>query len=128
MELSLLSKISKWVGHTNDVGRDHLRHVRLSCIVHYSQVKLNLPFLRAANTFWDHTRRVFRFNRFELCPMMEKFGTIMGLSNFDNKLFLPLATDPIVLLDEILSLLSFVHQASMGPHSIYSEGSEAMPR
>ena len=104
MELSLLSKISKWVGHTNDVGRDHLRHVRLSCIVHYSQVKLNLPFLRAANTFWDHTRRVFRFNRFELCPMMEEFGTIMGLSNFDNILLPPLAANPIILLNEILSL------------------------
>ena len=51
MELSLLRKISKWVSHTNDVGRDNLRHVHLSCIVHYRQVKLNLPLLRTASDF-----------------------------------------------------------------------------
>ena len=59
MKLSLLWKISKWVSRTNDVGRDHLRHVCLSCIVHYGQVKLNLPLIWAASDFWDHTRHVF---------------------------------------------------------------------
>ena len=51
MELSLLRKISKWVSRTNDIGRDHLRHVHLSCIVHNGQVKLNLHLLRSAS---DH--------------------------------------------------------------------------
>ena len=51
MELSLLRKISKWVSRTNYVGRDRLRHVRLSCIVHYGQAKLNLPLLQAASNF-----------------------------------------------------------------------------
>jgi hypothetical protein len=104
MELSLLRKISKWVSHTNDVGRDHLRHVRLSCIVHYGQVKLNLPLLRAASTFWDHTGHIFRFTRCELCLMMEEFGTIMGLSNFDHILLPPKHADPILFLDEFLSI------------------------
>ena len=36
--------------------------------------------------------------------MMEVFGAIMGLSNFDNILLPPLAVDPIILLDEILSI------------------------
>ena len=104
MELSLLRKISKWVSRTNDVGRDHLRHVRLSCIVHYGQVKLNLPLLRAASTFWDHTCHVFRFTRFELCLMMEEFGTIMGLSNLDHILLPPKHADPVLFLDEFLSI------------------------
>jgi hypothetical protein len=78
--------------------------VHLSCIVHYSQVRLNRLLLRAASTFWDHTRHIFHFNKCELFPMMEVFGAIMGLSNFDNILLPPLAADPIILLDEILSL------------------------
>ena len=105
MKLSFLRKISKWVSRTNDVGRDHLRHVRLSCIVHYGQVKLNLPLLRAASNFWDHTCHVFHFNRCELCPMMEEFGGIMGLSNFDHILLPPKHADPVLLLDEVLSIL-----------------------
>ncbi len=36
--------------------------------------------------------------------MMEVFGAIMGLSNFDNILLPPLAANSIILLDEILSL------------------------
>ena len=100
----MLRKISKWVSHTNDVGRDHLRHVRLSCIVHYGQVKLNLPLLRAASTFWDHTCHVFRFTRFELCLMMEEFGTIMGLSNFNHILLAPKHADHVLLLNEVLSI------------------------
>ena len=35
---------------------------------------------------------------------MEVFGAIMGLSNFDNILLPPLAANPIILLNEILSL------------------------
>jgi hypothetical protein len=104
MELSLLRKTSKWVSRTNDIGRDHLRHVRLSCIVHYGQVKLNLPLIRAASDLWDHTRHVFHFNRCELCPMMEEFGAIMGISNFDQILLPPTHSDPILLLDEVLSI------------------------
>jgi hypothetical protein len=103
MELSLLRKISKWVSHTNDVGRDHLRHVLISCIVHYGQVKLNLPLLQAARNFWDHTRHVFRFNRCKLCPMMEEFGAVMGLSNFNQILLPPKHVDPVLLLEEVLS-------------------------
>jgi hypothetical protein len=104
MELSLLKKNSKWVSRTNDVGRDHLRHVRLSCIVHYGQVKLNLPLLRVASDFWDHTCHVFRFNRCEFCPMMEEFGAIMGISNFDQILLPPKHADLVLLLDEVLSI------------------------
>jgi hypothetical protein len=101
MELSLRRKISKWVSRTNDMGRDHLRHVRLSCIVHYGQMKLNLC---AARHFWDHTRHVFRFNRCDLFPMMEEFGNIMGLGNFDNILLPPKHANPVLLLDEVLSI------------------------
>ena len=104
MKLSLLRNISKWVSRTNDIGRDYFRHVRLSCIAHYGQVKLNLPFLRAASDFWDHTRHVFRFNRCELCPMMEEFGAIMGINNFDQILIPLKHVDPILLLDEVLSI------------------------
>jgi hypothetical protein len=104
MDLSLLRKINKWVSRTSDVGRDHLRHVCLSCIVHYGQVKLNLPLLRAASNFWDHTRHVFLFNRCELCPMMEEFGAIMGLSNFNHILLPPKHADIVPLLDEVLSI------------------------
>ena len=104
MKLSLLRKIRKWVSCTNDVGRDHLRHVRLSCIVHYGQVKLNFLLLRAVSDFWDHTRHIFRFNRCEFCHMMVEFGAIMGISNFDQILLPPKHADPILLLDEVLSI------------------------
>ena len=67
-------------------------------------MRLNRLLLRAASTFWDHTHNVFHFNKCELFPMMEVFGAIMGLSNFDNILFPPLAANPIILLNEILSL------------------------
>ena len=104
MELSLLRKISKWVSRTNNVGRDHLRHVCLSCIVNYGQVNLNLPLLHVTSNFWDHTLHVFRFNRCELCPMMEEFGAIMGFSNFDHILLPPKHVDHVLLLDEVLSI------------------------
>ena len=104
MELYLLKKISKWVSHTNDVGRDHRRHVRLSCIIHYRQVKLNLHLLRAVSDFWDHVCHVFHFNRCKLYPMMEEFGAIMRISNFDQILLPPKHADPILLLDEVLSI------------------------
>ena len=104
MELYLLKKISKWVSHTNDVGRDHRRHVHLSCIIHYRQVKLNLHLLRAVSDFWDHVCHVFHFNRCKLCPMMEEFGAIMRISNFDQILLPPKHADPILLLDEVLSI------------------------
>ncbi len=100
----MLKKNSKWVSHTNDVGRDHLRHVCLSCTVHYGLVKLNLPLLRAASDFWDHTCHVFRFNKCEFCPMMEEFGAIMGISNFDQILLPPKHADLVLLLDEVLSI------------------------
>uniref|UniRef100_A0A2N9EFH6 Aminotransferase-like plant mobile domain-containing protein n=1 Tax=Fagus sylvatica TaxID=28930 RepID=A0A2N9EFH6_FAGSY len=66
--------------------------------------KIDLPLLRAASDFWDHTHHVFRFNRCELCPMMEEFGTIMGISNFDQILLPPKHADPVLLLDEVLSI------------------------
>uniref|UniRef100_A0A2N9J1Z5 Uncharacterized protein n=1 Tax=Fagus sylvatica TaxID=28930 RepID=A0A2N9J1Z5_FAGSY len=77
MKLSLLRKISKW---------------------------LNLPLLRVASDFWDHTRHVFSFNRCELCPIMEEFGAIMGISNFNQMLLPPKHVDPILFLDEVLSM------------------------
>uniref|UniRef100_A0A2N9FI42 Aminotransferase-like plant mobile domain-containing protein n=1 Tax=Fagus sylvatica TaxID=28930 RepID=A0A2N9FI42_FAGSY len=40
----------------------------------------------------------------ELCPMMEEFGAIMGISNFDQILLPPKHVDPILLLDEVLSI------------------------
>ena len=92
------------MSRTNDVGKDHLRHVLISCIVHYRQVKLNLPLLQAASNFWDHTRHVFCFNSCKLYPMMEEFGTIMGLSNFDQILLPPKHANPILLLEEVLSI------------------------
>ncbi len=104
MKLSLLRKISKWVSRTNDVGRDHLRHLRLSCIVRYGKVKLKISLLQAASNFWDHTLHVFRFNRCELYPMMEKFSAIMGISNFDQILLPSKHAYPILLLDEVLSI------------------------
>jgi hypothetical protein len=67
-------------------------------------VKLNLPLLRVASDFWDHTRHVFSFNRCELCPIMEEFGAIMGISNFNQMLLPPKHTDSILLLDEVLSM------------------------
>uniref|UniRef100_A0A2N9GUC3 Aminotransferase-like plant mobile domain-containing protein n=1 Tax=Fagus sylvatica TaxID=28930 RepID=A0A2N9GUC3_FAGSY len=65
-------------------------------------VKLNLPLLQTASDFWDHTRHVFSFNRCELCPIMEEFGAIMGISNFNQMLLPPKHADPILLLDEVL--------------------------
>jgi hypothetical protein len=36
--------------------------------------------------------------------MMEEFGAIMGISNFDQILLPPKHADPILLLDEVLSI------------------------
>ena len=122
MELSLLRKISKWVSRTKDVGRDHLSHVRLSCIVHYGQVKLNLPLLRAASNFWDNIHHVICFNRCELCPMMEEFGVIMGLVTLIRYSFLP-----NTLTLSFFLMRSRAYPINLAPHGLRMMVSTSMP-
>ena len=41
---------------------------------------INNTLLHAAMNFWDVKYHVFRFNRQELCPLIEKFTVILGYS------------------------------------------------
>ena len=43
-------------------------------------LKIDNNFLHTAATFWDTKDHVFRFNSQELCPLIEKFTTILGCS------------------------------------------------
>ena len=43
--------------------------------------KIDIAFLHAAATFWDNKDHVFRFNRQELCPLIEEFAAILGCSH-----------------------------------------------
>ena len=53
-------------------------------IRHYAAEPINTGLLLAAHQYWDPETNVFRFGKQELCPMIEEFFAIMGVS-FDHK-------------------------------------------
>ena len=62
----------------NDWNRLQPFHVKLLRSLQY--LKIDTAFLHVATTFWDTQDHVFRFNRHELCPLIEEFATILGCS------------------------------------------------
>ena len=60
----------------NDWNRLQSFHIKsLRSLQH---LKIDIPFLHAAATFWDTQDHVFRFNGQELCPLVEEFAAILG--------------------------------------------------
>ena len=62
----------------NDWNRLQSFHIKsLHSLQH---LKIDIPFLHAAATFWDTQNHIFRFNGQELCPLVEEFAAILGYS------------------------------------------------
>ena len=62
----------------NDWNRLQSFHVKL--LRSLQHLKIDTAFLHAATTFWDIQDHVFRFNRQELCSLIEEFVVILGYS------------------------------------------------
>ena len=50
-----------------------LQSFHIKSLRSFQHLKINIPFLHAAATFWDTRDHVFRFNGQELCPLIEEF-------------------------------------------------------
>ena len=57
--------------------------------------KINYPFLHSVAQFWDSKNYVFRFNSFEICPLSEEFGAILGCPDVSSmQITVPIVSKP----------------------------------
>ena len=79
--------VSTWIRKLGPDFKISIAPYGLSCIFLYHQIKVDEPLLRATANYWVPSRHVFRFNRIELCPIIEEFAAIMGEPEIDDLIF-----------------------------------------
>ena len=79
--------ILAWIRKLGPNFKDSNAPYGLSCIFPYHQIRVDEPLLRAAANYCVPSQHVFHFNRIELCPIIEEFGTIIGEPEIADLIF-----------------------------------------
>ena len=68
-------------------GEDWLKlnsfHISIFRSIHLR--KINYPLLHTVAQFWDPKNHIFCFNNFEIYPLSEEFGAILGYPDDSSK-------------------------------------------
>ena len=64
------------------------------------------PLLCVAANYWVPSQHVFRFNKIELCPIIEEFGAIMGELEINDLIFPTMGGGLLSLLQVVLGVPS----------------------
>ena len=85
----------------------------LSAFRSLSAFTINYPFLHWVVQFWDPRKHVFCFNNFEICPLLEEFGAILGyLPDSSQQIATPWLRTP-----DLPGILQFMAQLlNLPPH------------
>ena len=96
--------ILAWIRKLGPDFKDSITPYGISSIFPYHQIRVDEPLLHAAANYWVPSQHVFRFNRIELCPTIEEFGTIMGEPEIDDLIFPTMGGDLPSLLQVMLGV------------------------
>ena len=80
MTQASLQLIKTFLKSLNGNDQNRLQPFHVKPLRSLQHLKIDTALLHAAVTFWDTRDHVFRFNRQELCPLIEEFTAILGCS------------------------------------------------
>ena len=98
--------VSTWIRKLGPEFKDSITPYGLSCIFPYHQIRVDEPFLRVATNYQVPSQHVFRFNRIELCPIVEEFVAIMAKPEIDDHIFPTMGRDLPSLLQVMVGIPS----------------------
>ncbi|RZC87332.1 hypothetical protein C5167_041385 [Papaver somniferum] len=105
-----------WVTSLTDDEQKVFLQLRLGYIMDLTKVTVDWELLRSAVTCWNPALHVFCFGKQDLCPTIEEFGRILGVT-YTGKLVHPTLIDSKL---ELCRFLDLEKKTSVDPYLQYS--------
>ena len=77
MEEFLAQNLTAWIASLDGSEKVNFRGFGINALFTLGRTPLHLPFLQAAERFWDPVTHVFSFAGQEICPTFEDFRALM---------------------------------------------------